>query len=192
MAADQRTELTLDFVTDRMKKDLKRIAIGMLGPYVIIFICFALSLLIVFGLGGGDVLYDLYLLADWVLVLPFVIAHAVQLIKRVVMIRSGDFTVSTQEVLGISRRFNLWFYLFSVERFFYPIWLLLIRATQPVMDFGKYDNVFVEQSTADYSRVGDQMHLILYKGKVVAVYNARVYRRTDEAPVSTQSDYDHI
>ena len=179
MATDQRTELTLDLVTDRMKKDLKRIALGMLGPYVIIFICVALSLLIVFGLGDG--LHDLYLLADWVLVLPFVIAHAVQLIKRIIMIRSGDFTVSTQEVQRISRRFNLWFYLFSVERFFYPIWLLLIRATQPVMDFGRYDDVFVEQSTADYTRVGDQMHLILYKGKVVAVYNARLYRRTDEA-----------
>ncbi|MBQ7379923.1 MAG: hypothetical protein IJW70_09655 [Clostridia bacterium] len=180
MAKDQRTELTLDFVTEQMKKDLKRIALGMLGPYVIVLICFVLSLLIVFGL-GNDGLSDLYLLADWVFVLPFVIAHAVQLIKRIAMIRSGDFTVSTQEVQRIDRRFNLWYYLFSVERFFYPIWLLLIRASQPVMDFGRYDSVFVEQSTADYTRVGDNMHLIIYKGKIVAVYNARLYRRTDEA-----------
>lgn len=180
MAQDQRTELTLDFVTEQMKKDLKRLFLGLLGPYLAIFILGAFISLL-FLLFTGDILSSIIGNPIFVSMMPFAIVHAFQIIRRCIIIKKADFTISTQELTRTEEKFSLWYYLFSVERFIYPLFLFFLTLLQPRMDFERHEHVFVDKKLAAYSRVGDKMHLIIYKGKVVAVYNARLYRRTDEA-----------
>ena len=191
---DERAVITMDLVLEDMKKELKRIGLCMLCIYSALFllICGPFLLIFLLGLLIQDVVYILSALLSmipyFVIACPFVIVHAMQIIRRIRMIRNPDFTVSTKELLSLDKRFNLKFFLFSIEHFLYPPWLVLIRAFQYVMGFGDVDEVFVEKRIADYSFVGDQIHLILYHGKVVGVYNARLYRREDEKPFSNSWD----
>lgn len=186
---DERTELTLDFVIEQMKKDLKRLFLGLLGPYLAICIL-GLIPSVLSALISGDVLFSFLGNPIYLSMLPFAIVHACQLVSKLIMIKKADFSISTQELSRIEEKFSLWYYLFSVERFVYPAFLFFLTLMQPRMDFERHDHVFVDKKLAAYSKVGDKMHLILYKGKVVAVYNAHLYRRMDEAQ-SQASASDH-
>ena len=191
---DERAVITMDLVLDNMKKELKRIGLCMLCIYAAFFLllCGPSLFCLMIGVLIQDASFVLTallgMLPYFILMLPFWIAHIPQIFSRIRMIRNPDFTVSTKELLSLDKRFNLKFFLFSVEHFLYPPWLVLIRAFQYVMGFGGVDEVFVEKSIADYSFVGDKIHLILYQGKVVGVYNARLYRREDEKPFSKSWD----
>lgn len=191
---DERTVITMDLVLENLKKELKRIGFCMACIYgaLLILLCgpFILTMFLGFLFGSREYVIEsiLFMLLDLSFLAPFAVIHAIQIIRRIRVIRNPDFTVSTKELLTLEKRFNLWFFLFSIEHLLYPPWLVLLRAFQYVMGFAGLDDVYVEKRIADYSFVGDRVHLILQDGKVVGVYNSRLYRREDEAPTSRSWD----
>ena len=191
---DERAVITMDLVLENMKKELKRIGFCMACIYgaILILLCgpFLLTMFLGFMIGSYEYVITsvLCMLFELSLLVPFAVIHAIQIIRRIRIIRNPDFTISTRELLSLGKRFNVWFFLFSIEHLLYPPWLVLIRAFQYVMEFAGLDDVYVEKQIADYSFAGDKVHLILHEGKVVGVYNARLYRREDEAPISKTWD----